>query len=108
MKRAARCLRYAPLAALALIVGALPAAAQELWPAVPPELGLRAPLADVWLPYRCSTGPVQNFYHGALYREPPAIYRGYAYRPYYRYTASRVVPRTYVCVDEHVSHLTAR
>jgi hypothetical protein len=42
---------------------------------------------------------VQNLYHGALYREPPAIYRGYAYRPYYRYTASRVVPRTYFCVD---------
>ncbi|MBR0798093.1 hypothetical protein JQ615_22125 [Bradyrhizobium jicamae] len=87
------------LAVLALTVTTLPAPAQELWPAVPPELGLRKPLPWLWLPYRCSPGPVQNFYHGALYHEPPALYRGYAYRPYYRYTAARVEPRTYYCVE---------
>jgi hypothetical protein len=87
------------LAALAWTVSALPAPAQELRPAVPPELGVRSPLPRVWLPYRCSAGPVENAYHGALYREPPAIYRGFAYRPYYRYTAARIVPRTYFCAE---------
>ncbi|WP_246732388.1 hypothetical protein [Bradyrhizobium yuanmingense] len=44
-------------------------------------------------------GPVNNFYHGAYYgEEPPALYRGCAYRPYYRYRAYRKLPRTYFCV----------
>ncbi len=71
---------------------------QELWPAVPPELGFRSPPRE-WIPYRCSNRPVLNFYHGALYHEPPAVYRGYVYRPYYRYTASRTVPRVYACAE---------
>ncbi|WP_426443029.1 hypothetical protein [Bradyrhizobium genosp. P] len=99
MKYAVRCLRNAPLVALALTASVLAAPAQELWPAVPPELGVHSPLPNVWLPYRCTTGPLLNVYHGALYREPPAIYRGYAYRRYYRYTAYHVVPRTYFCVE---------
>ena len=36
---------------------------------------------------------------GAWYDVPPALYRGYAYRPYYRYTAYRVIPRTYFCTE---------
>ena len=32
--------------------------------------------------------------------EPPALYRGYAYRPYYRYSAYRRLPRTYFCVTD--------
>jgi hypothetical protein len=42
---------------------------------------------------------VINFYHGAYYgEEPPALYRGNGYRPYYRYRAYRKLPRTYFCV----------
>ena len=64
---------------------------------IPPEIGV-APLGPAGLgPYRCSNGPVYNFYHDALYSQPPAVYRGYVYRPHYRYTAWRVMPRTYVC-----------
>jgi hypothetical protein len=43
---------------------------------------------------------VQNFYYGAYYGgEPPASYLGYAYRPYHRYTAYRIIPRTYLCSE---------
>jgi hypothetical protein len=78
-----------------------PARAYERWPAIPPEIGTQAPIDRFWIPYRCEDGPVYNFYHGAYYRgEPPALFRGYAYRPYYRYTAYRVVPRSYFCDDE--------
>ncbi len=78
---------------------ALPAQAHERWPAFPAEVGVAPRIGGVgWAPYRCAFGPVYNFYHGAYYGgEPPAIFLGYAYRPYYRYTAYRVVPRTYVC-----------
>lgn len=81
--------------ALALVIaGAInatvvPAQAHERWPVVPAEIGV-APRVDGvgWAPYRCAVGPVYNFYHGAYYGgEPPAVYLGYAYRPYYRYTA---------------------
>ncbi len=81
---------------------AAPAAADELWPAIPAEVGV-APLVvgAGWAPYRCAVGPVYNFYHNAYYGgEPPALHRGYAYRPYYRYAAYRVVPRTYFCEAE--------
>jgi hypothetical protein len=79
-------------AALAAIIVPLAAQAQERRPAIPAEQGVR-PVGRVgWLPYRCSDGPVYNFYHG-----PPAVYLGFAYRPYYRYTAWHVVPRTYFC-----------
>jgi hypothetical protein len=74
-----------------------PAQAYERWPAIPAELG-RAPVGrDEWAGIRCSDAPVNNFYDGALYREPPAVYLGYAYRPFYRYTAYRTNPRTYFC-----------
>ena len=33
----------------------------------------------------------------AYYDAPTAVWLGYVYRPYYRYTAYRVIPRTYVC-----------
>jgi hypothetical protein len=73
------------------------AQAQERWPDVPPEIGVFQVGRAGWVPYRCSDAPVYNFYHEAYYREPPAVYRGYAYRPYYRYAAWRVIPRTYFC-----------
>ena len=75
-----------------------PAQAGERWVAViPPEIGI-PPLGPAGLaPYRCSDGPAHNFYHDALYSQPPALHGGYAYRPYYRYSAYRVVPRTYRC-----------
>ena len=96
------------LAAPALVVAALvmvaapasPARAEEGWPAIPVEIGVapRIPGAG-GAPYRCAYGPVYNFYHDAYYGgEPPALYLGYAYRPYYRYSAYRRVPRTYFCV----------
>ena len=77
---------------------AVPARAHDRWPVIPDEVGV-APRIDLdWLAYRCAFGPVYNFYHGAYYGgEPPAIFLGYAYRPYYRYAAYRVLPRTYVC-----------
>jgi hypothetical protein len=76
-----------------------PALAGDRWPVVPAEAGVR-PLAGVgWFPARCSDGPVFNLYHGAIYDAPPAIYLGYAYRPYWRYTAWRTIPRTFVCAE---------
>jgi hypothetical protein len=85
------------VAAIAVSVAA-PAQARHLRPAVPPEIGVRQ-LAAGWAPYRCSEEPVLNFYHGAWYDAPPAIWQGYAYRPYYRYTAWRAIPRTYFCAE---------
>ena len=78
---------------------AAPAQAGHRWPAIPEEAGVRQLAGPGWAPYRCSDGPVFNLYHGALYDAPPAIFLGYAYRPYYRYTAWRVLPRTYVCAE---------
>jgi hypothetical protein len=76
-----------------------PAYAGARWPAIPAEIGVHQVGGVGWLPYRCSIGPVYNFYHDALYHAAPAVYLGYAYRPYYRYTAWRVIPRTYFCVE---------
>jgi hypothetical protein len=70
----------------------------DILPAIPPEIGVSSPAAYGWIPYRCVQRPVANFYHGAWYGgQPPAIYRGVAYRPFYRYAAYRVMPRTYYC-----------
>ena len=87
--------------AAAAVIVSLAAQAHERWPVIPEEIGIRPPPARyTWIPYRCSDGPADNFYHGAWYAgEPPALYRGHAYRPYYRYTAYRVVPRTYLCSE---------
>ena len=88
-------------AALAAIAASStePAQARNPWPVVPDEVGARQVGGVGWPAYRCSDGPVFNFYHGAYYDAPPAIYLGYAYRPYYRYAAYRVVPRTYACAE---------
>jgi hypothetical protein len=74
-----------------------PARAGHRWLVVPDEVGLRRLNDTGWNPYRCSDEPVLNLYHGAYYDAPTAVRLGYAYRPYYRYTAYRVIPRTYVC-----------
>jgi hypothetical protein len=76
-----------------------PAQARAFWPDVPYEIGVRRIGGVGLVPWRCSDGPAQNYYHGAYYDVPPALYRGYAYRPYYRYTAYRVIPRTYFCTE---------
>jgi|SRR5580704_10274042 hypothetical protein len=76
-----------------------PAYAQARWPAIPGEIGISQVGRAGWFAYRCSDGPVYNFYHDALYHEAPAVHLGYAYRPYYRYTAWRVIPRTYFCAE---------
>jgi hypothetical protein len=93
--------------ALALTVAAAiaasisgPAQARDRWPAVPEEVGVHQIGHVGWISYRCADRPVLNFYHGAYYDAPPAIYRDYAYRPYYRYTAYRVVPRTHFCSEK--------
>jgi hypothetical protein len=65
-------------------------------PVIPPELGVQSPTARVVAPYYCEPF-AYNFYHGTNYAEPPATYGGYAYRYYYRYSAYRRVPVTYVC-----------
>ena len=97
--RNALALMIATLAAFALALPQ-PASAHERWPDVPPEVQ-SLPLGDgaALLPYRCSDGPVYNSYHGAWYRTPPAVYRGFAYRPFYRYTAWRAVPTNYFCAE---------
>jgi len=98
-------MRYSSVLIPALVASAatlsLPAQAHERWPVIPEEIGIRPPPARLaWIPFRCTDGPADNFYHGAWYAgQPPALYRGRAYRPYYRYTAYRVVPRTYLCSD---------
>jgi hypothetical protein len=86
----------AALAAL-MMPQAEPARAHEAWPVVPSEQGFYPVNRVGGIPWRCSEAPVYNFYHGAYYLEPPAVFLGYAYRPHYRYTAWRVVPRTYAC-----------
>jgi len=88
-------------AALAAIAASLPEPAQArvLWPDVPYEIGVRRIGSVGEVPYRCSDGPAYNYYHGAFYDVPPALYRGYAYRPHYRYTAYRVIPRQYFCTE---------
>jgi hypothetical protein len=84
-------------AALAAII-VPPAQARTPRPAIPAELGIGSPVGVAWVPYNCSEGPVYNFYHGAYYGgQVPATYLGYAYRPYYRYAAYRILPRTYFC-----------
>jgi hypothetical protein len=85
--------------ALAILWASSLARAEEIWiPGIPPELSVSGPIDGVIVErYRCSDGLVYNGYHGALYDGPPAVYRGYAYRPYYRYTAARLHPRTYAC-----------
>lgn len=96
--KSALALIVAALAAPAMAVGG-PAQAHDRWPDIPYEVGAGAPIDRAgWIPYRCNDGPVYNFYHGAYYGgQPPAVFLGYAYRPFYRYTAYRVVPRTYFC-----------
>jgi len=67
----------------------------------PEEIGVGPPPARyTWIPFRCSEGFADNFYHGAWYAgQPTALYRGRAYRPYYRYAAYRAMPRTYLCSE---------
>ena len=77
-----------------------PAEAHDYWgPDSSGGLVVAAPVEGVDANgYRCADGPVYNFYHGAYFGgRALAVYLGYAYRPYYRYTAYRVFPRTYAC-----------
>ena len=88
------------LIAACVAIVAQSAHAGQRWPVVPPENGVAPIVGPVFSEYRCRDG-AYNFYHGAYYgEEPPALYRGYAYRPYYRYTAYRRLPRTYYCVSD--------
>jgi hypothetical protein len=97
MRHALALITAAALAAIAMGVPG-PAQAHERWPDIPPEIGTAVPIDRVWIPYRCNDGPTYNFYHGAYYGgQPPAVFLDYAYRPYYRYAAYRVIPRTYFC-----------
>jgi hypothetical protein len=103
MRNALASMVAAALAAIAVSLSGMSssgaAQARELWPDVPWEIGVRR-IGEVGLvPWRCSNGLAQNYYHGAWYDVPPALYRGYAYRPYYRYTAYRVIPRRYFCTE---------
>jgi hypothetical protein len=79
----------------------LPAQARQFFLVTPEEIGVGPPPARyTWIPFRCTEGPADNFYHGASYAgPPPALYRGRAYRPYYRYAAHRAMPRTYLCSE---------
>ena len=98
-------MRYAPVLSAALVATAallaLPAQAGERYLVTPEEIGIGPPPARyAWIPFRCTDGPADNFYHGAWYAgQPTALYRGRAYRPYYRYSAYRARPRTYLCAE---------
>ncbi len=93
--------------ALALIIAAATAAiaippAQAgkrapVLPVIPYEFGIASPGRVGWFEYRCSGEPVYNFYHGAYYPQVPVVHDGFTYRHYYRYTADRKMPKTYVC-----------
>jgi hypothetical protein len=49
-------------------------------------------------PFACNDRPVDDLYRRPyLGHQAPAVFLGYVYRPYYRYSAYRVYPRTYVC-----------
>ena len=86
-------------AALTATIASLPAQAGQLRPDVPAEIGVRR-IGELGLvPTRCVEGPTDNYYHGAWYDVPPALFRGHVYRPYYRYTAYRVIPRNYFCTE---------
>ena len=80
---------------------AAPVSAQQLWGARDPSGDRhRAAIARYGLiPFRCTDELPNNFYHDAYYRGSRPRFAGYAYRPFYRYTAYRVIPRTYFCVD---------
>jgi hypothetical protein len=95
-------MRSAWFVLLAALVATPPArAGGQPYPVVPPEVGVAPFIGPTWDTYRCAEGPVINFYHGAYYgQEPPALYRGYAYRPHYRYSAYRRLPRKYLCVTD--------
>jgi hypothetical protein len=88
----------AAVAALSLALPE-PAKAYERWPVIPPEQGYYPVARPAPVPWRCAEEPVFNFYHGAYYLEPPAVYLGNSYRPFYRYAAWQAVPRTYVCAE---------
>ncbi len=91
-------MRNAWFACLAVLIESTPAHAGGPYPAIPPEIGVVPFIGPAWDGYRCVDGVPYNFYHGAYFgEEPPAIYRGYAYRPYYRYRAYRRLPRKYFC-----------
>jgi hypothetical protein len=89
-------------AVLVAFTVALPAHARERYYLVTPdEIGPGPPPARyTYIPFRCSDAFADNFYDGAWYAgQPTAIFRGRAYRPYYRYSAYRVTPRTYLCSE---------
>jgi hypothetical protein len=96
--RGALALIAAALVAPTMAVGGR-AQAHDRWPDIPYEVGAGTPIDRAGpIPYRCNDGAVYNFYHGAYYGgRPPAVFLGYVYRPFYRYTAYRVIPRTYFC-----------
>lgn len=88
-------------AAAVAVIAVPPAWAGErgpvLVPVIPYEYGVASPGRVGWFPYRCSNRPAYNFYHGAFYPEVPALHDGFTYRSYYRYTADRRIPKTYLC-----------
>ena len=74
-----------------------PASARRSLPVIPYEFGIASPGRVGWFEYRCSGEPVYNFYHGAYYPQVPVVHDGFTYRQYYRYTADRKIPKTYLC-----------
>lgn len=98
-------MRYASVLGATLVATAallsLPAQAQQFFLVTPEEIGVGPPPARyTWIPFRCSDGFADNFYHGAWYAgQPTALYRRRAYRPYYRYSAYRAGLRTYLCSE---------
>jgi hypothetical protein len=71
-------MRYAPVLGAALVATAallsLPALAGERYPE---EIGIGPPARCTRIPFLCTEGPADNFYHGAWYAvQPTALYRG--------------------------------
>jgi hypothetical protein len=66
-------------------------------PVIPYEFGIASPGRVGGFEYRCTSEPVYNFYHRAYYPQVPVVHDGFTYRQYYRYTADRKIPKTYLC-----------
>jgi hypothetical protein len=88
------------LAALIVTVVAAcsPAAGRDFWAPYDEDGFIPGTVVEVQPVYRCSPVPVVKAYDGMhFHRYIPAVHLGYAYRPFYRYSAYRVVPPTFAC-----------
>jgi hypothetical protein len=79
------------------VVASRPVEARDHWAPYGSEVVVAGPVVAED-PYLCTGVPVANLYDGIHFRKYiPAVHGGYAYRPYYRYSAYRAVPAAFAC-----------